>query len=40
MNILSVEDAIKTMKNSDLDYLWFEETNQLYSNKKTVLNYG
>ena len=34
------EDAIKTLKNSDLDYLWFEKTNQLYSNKKSKVLYG
>jgi carbamoyltransferase len=34
------EDAIKTLKNSDLDCLWFEKTNQLYSNKKSKVLYG
>lgn len=28
------EDAFKTLKNSTLDYLWFEETNQLFTNAK------
>jgi carbamoyltransferase len=34
------EDAFKTLENSDLDYLWFEETNQLFSNKKSKVLYG
>jgi carbamoyltransferase len=34
------EDAIRTMKNSSLDYLWFEETNQLIKNKKVSFTYS
>ena len=34
------EDAFKTLENSDLDYLWFEETNQLFSNKKSKVLYS
>lgn len=34
------EDAFRTLKNSELDYLWFQETNQLFNNKKSSLNYG
>jgi carbamoyltransferase len=30
------EDAFNTLNNSCLDYLWFEETQQLFRNKKTV----
>jgi carbamoyltransferase len=34
------EDAFNTLNNSCLDYLWFEETQQLFKNKKPVsLNY-
>lgn len=34
------EDAFKTLNDSCLDYLWFEETQQLFKNKKSVsLNY-
>jgi carbamoyltransferase len=34
------EDAFNTLNNSCLDYLWFEETNQLFRNKKLVsINY-
>jgi len=34
------EDAFNTLNNSCLDYLWFEETQQLFKNKNTVkLNY-
>lgn len=34
------EDAFKTLNNSCLDYLWFEETQQLFKNKNIVeLNY-
>jgi carbamoyltransferase len=34
------EDAMKTIDNSDLDYLWFQETNQLFKNKKSRVLYG
>ena len=34
------EDAFKTLENSDLDYLWFEETKQLFNNKKSKVLYG
>lgn len=34
------QDAFKTLENSDLDYLWFEETNQLFSNKKSKVLYS
>jgi len=34
------DDAIKTLKNSDLNYLWFEETNQLFTNKKLSSMYS
>jgi carbamoyltransferase len=30
------EDAFNTLNNSCLDYLWFEETQQLFKNKKSV----
>ena len=30
------EDAFNTLNNSCLDYLWFEETKQLFKNKKSV----
>ena len=30
------EDAFNTLNNSCLDYLWFEETQQLFENKKSV----
>ena len=30
------EDAFKTLKDSDLDYLWFQETNQLFKNFKNI----
>ena len=30
------EDAFNTLNNSCLDYLWFEETQQLFKNKKTI----
>jgi carbamoyltransferase len=30
------EDAFKTINNSSLDYLWFEETKQLFENKKSM----
>ena len=30
------EDAFNTLNNSCLDYLWFEETQQLFNNKKSV----
>ena len=34
------EDAFQTLNNSSLDYLWFEETRQLFKNRKSVsLNY-
>ena len=34
------EDAFNTLNNSCLDYLWFEETQQLFKNKKSVsINY-
>jgi carbamoyltransferase len=34
------EDALNTLNNSCLDYLWFEETQQLFRNKKPVsINY-
>ena len=34
------EDAFNTLNNSCLDYLWFEETQQLFKNKKSVsVNY-
>jgi carbamoyltransferase len=34
------EDAFNTLNNSCLDYLWFEETQQLFRNKKPVsINY-
>jgi carbamoyltransferase len=34
------EDAFNTLNNSCLDYLWFEETQQLFGNKKSVsINY-
>jgi carbamoyltransferase len=34
------EDAFNTLNNSCLDYLWFEETQQLFKNKKLVsINY-
>jgi carbamoyltransferase len=34
------EDAFRTLKNSDLDYLWFPETQQLFKNQKTSLLYS
>jgi carbamoyltransferase len=34
------EDAMRTLDNSDLDYLWFQETNQLFKNKKSRVLYG
>ena len=34
------EDAFKTFKDSDLDYLWFEETNQLFKNIKLKIGYS
>ena len=34
------EDAFKTLKCSDLDYLWFEETNQLFKNIKSKIGYS
>jgi carbamoyltransferase len=34
------DDAVKTLKNSDLNYLWFEETNQLFTNKKLSSMYS
>jgi carbamoyltransferase len=30
------EDAFNTLNNSCLDYLWFEETQQLFKNKKSI----
>jgi carbamoyltransferase len=33
------EDAFNTLNNSCLDYLWFEETQQLFKNKKSTLSY-
>lgn len=34
------EDAFNTLNNSCLDYLWFEETKQIFKNKKNVkINY-
>ena len=30
------EDAFQTLNNSSLDYLWFEETKQLFKNKKII----
>jgi carbamoyltransferase len=30
------EDAFNTLNNSCLDYLWFEETKQLFKNKKSI----
>jgi predicted NodU family carbamoyl transferase len=30
------EDAFNTLNNSRLNYLWFEETQQLFKNKKSV----
>ena len=30
------EDAFKTLRDSDLDYLWFQETNQLFKNFKNT----
>jgi carbamoyltransferase len=34
------EDAFRTLYNSKLDYLWFQETNQLFKNKKLKLIYS
>ena len=34
------EDAFKTLKDSDLDYLWFQETNQLFKNTKSKIGYS
>ena len=31
------EDAFDTLNNSCLDYLWFEETQQLFKNKKSII---
>ena len=33
------EDAFNTLNNSCLDYLWFEESRQLFQNKKTSFKY-
>ena len=33
------EDAFNTLNNSCLDYLWFEETQQLFKNNKLTLKY-
>ncbi len=34
------EDAFNTLNNSCLDYLWFEETRQLFKNKKSMIEYS
>lgn len=34
------EDAFNTLNKSCLDYLWFEETKQLFTNKKSTLGYS
>ena len=34
------EDAFKTLRDSDLDYLWFQETNQLFKNVKSKIRYS
>ena len=34
------EDAFKTLSDSDLDYLWFQETNQLFKNIKSKIGYS
>lgn len=40
MIILGIYGAFRTLKNSDLDYLWFPETQQLFKNQKTSLSYS